>query len=107
MKKQTWIAVLFLLTALLISCTSGAKPEGDNTPTTEPQTAPVAHPPTEEAAKDTILSATPITDPTCVAQEPKPTPPAEILETFSHTEGDWVKGPEDAAVTIVEYGDFQ
>ncbi|MEN7974152.1 MAG: hypothetical protein ABFR47_10010, partial [Verrucomicrobiota bacterium] len=33
--------------------------------------------------------------------------PSEFVELFGVTENDWVKGPETAALTIVEYGDFQ
>ena len=33
--------------------------------------------------------------------------PAELVAIFGVTEDDWVHGPETAAVTIVEYSDFQ
>ncbi|MBT3389251.1 MAG: hypothetical protein HN413_02470 [Chloroflexi bacterium] len=33
--------------------------------------------------------------------------PEEYAQLFGVTERDWVYGPETAALTIVEYGDFQ
>jgi len=97
------IAVFFLMILLLTACA------GDSTPVAEPQTAPlatppaIAHPPTATVEE----ALTPITNAICVAEAPNPTPPAEIVEIFSPQEEDWSKGPEDAAVTIVEYADFQ
>lgn len=32
---------------------------------------------------------------------------SQYEELFALTDADWVIGPEDAAITIVEYGDFQ
>lgn len=33
--------------------------------------------------------------------------PTQFEELFAVSDSDWVVGPEDAAITIVEYGDFQ
>ena len=44
----------------------------------------------------------------CSATEIIPTPAAEESSLFPPViEADRVRGPEDAAVTIIEYGDFQ
>jgi len=45
---------------------------------------------------------------TCQPDPPRPTPRPEDLALFSpNPETDWIKGPEDAAITILEYADFQ
>ncbi len=52
------------------------------------------------------VGETPI-EATCVPN-PQPTPQPEDLALFSpDPERDWIKGPDDAAITIVEYGDYQ
>jgi hypothetical protein len=33
--------------------------------------------------------------------------PTQFEELFAVRESDWVVGPEDAAITLIEYGDFQ
>ena len=43
----------------------------------------------------------------CTLVSSLPDPPQEYAEIFSVTEDDWVIGPEDALVTLIEYGDFQ
>jgi hypothetical protein len=43
----------------------------------------------------------------CTLVSNQPDVPAEYAAIFGVTESDWVKGPETAALTIVEYGDFQ
>ncbi|MEA2008967.1 MAG: hypothetical protein U9O54_07580 [Chloroflexota bacterium] len=106
MPKRIKFAVFFLLTIMLTACAGASKVEVVTEPQTAPTAAPpaVAHPPTATMEEEVA----PVTAPICVAQEPKPTPPAEVVEIFTpNLEEDWIKGPEDAAVTIVEYGDFQ
>lgn len=43
----------------------------------------------------------------CTLVSSLPEPPQESAELFSIQEDDWVSGPEDAAITLIEYGDFQ
>ena len=43
----------------------------------------------------------------CTLVSSLPDPPQEYAELFSVREDDWVTGPEDAAITLIEYGDFQ
>jgi hypothetical protein len=62
-----------------------------------------------------VVSPTPANDPpasqaevncTVVSREPTPGPTEQSLIPPVN-ETDWVHGPEDAKVTIIEYGDFQ
>lgn len=43
----------------------------------------------------------------CTLVSDQPEAPAEFVAIFGVAEDDWVIGPENAAVTIVEYSDFQ
>jgi protein-disulfide isomerase len=43
---------------------------------------------------------------TVISQKPTPGPTAETVYP-PITASDWVKGPSDAKVTIIEYSDFQ
>ena len=43
----------------------------------------------------------------CTMVSDQPEVPAELEAIFGVTEDDWVVGPESAAVTFVEYSDFQ
>ncbi len=46
--------------------------------------------------------------PSCTVNSPAPTPgPTERSIFPPVTEADWVIGPETAAVTVIEYSDFQ
>ena len=47
-------------------------------------------------------------EPTCVANPAPPTPSEEDLAVFTpDPDRDWIKGPEDALITIIEYADFE
>jgi hypothetical protein len=43
----------------------------------------------------------------CTVVSALPEASAEYAELFAVREDDWVVGPEDATVTLIEYGDFQ
>ena len=100
MKKLTLILSVVILSALLGACaTAGAVQTEEVQPTQQP------------AASLDVSSAEaegPPPPPTCIPNPPRPTPSDEDLAAFSaDPENDWIKGPEDAAITIVEYADFQ
>lgn len=98
MKRNIPLLVVFALVGLLSAClpvsrTVGEEPTLPPEPTTEVQSIP-----TEESPGE----------PTCVPVPPLPDPSEEELAIFSpDPEKDWIKGPDDALVTIVEYADFQ
>jgi hypothetical protein len=44
----------------------------------------------------------------CTVTSPRPTPSPELETLFSpDPDEDWIQGPQDAAVTFLEYGDYQ
>ncbi len=115
MLKKITIGMLLVLTLLLTACggtsktevapTVAAAAEAEETVEVVPQEAPSPIPATQEEEESAPVTAT---DAVCVPNAPKPTPSEEILEIFTpDPETDWIKGPETAAVTIVEYADFQ
>ena len=57
--------------------------------------------PAEEVPPDTIRLSE------CTVVSSLPEPSTEFVELFTVNANDWVTGPEDAAVTLIEYGDFQ
>jgi hypothetical protein len=65
--------------------------------------------PNTQAEVTEELSQVPVDYPVseCTLVSSLPDPSQEYAELFVVTEDDWVIGPEDAAVTIIEYGDFQ
>ncbi len=104
------VTLLLILVVFLVACQSApASPTeadpaqiGEDAPSTElpplPEVSPT--PATEQTgnlggANCTVISSQP---------EPGPTEQS-IVSAVS--EEDWVHGPEDAEVTIIEYGDFQ
>jgi len=113
MKK---IFVLFVLIAFLLAACTGAEPVsseegaaggGAATPPAEEVAAEapteIAEPPqkaTAAYAADELVSE-------CTLVSALPEPPQEYAELFAVAQNDWVVGPEDAAVTLIEYGDFQ
>jgi hypothetical protein len=50
---------------------------------------------------------TPLVASECTIDTPFGEAPPEFVELFAPTEDDWSFGPEDAELTIIEYGDYQ
>ena len=97
------ILILFLLTA----CSGDEQTPVTEAPTPEGEAEPTKIEPTESSSgKGANVPATgPQMECTMVSDQPEA--PAELVAIFGVTEDDWVKGPETASVTFVEYGDFQ
>jgi len=70
-------------------------------PTTTAPAGTIGASPTATPHRTTTVTSTPTVQPTVVVQ-PRPTPTAAVS-----ADDDPFIGPEDAAVTIVEFGDFQ
>jgi hypothetical protein len=131
-----WLIGLLLLGLSLTACGGGAAPATEATPPAAPEAetgaeadtnAPVAEEATEEVTEEEPYEA---------ATEEAVEPPAEATEANEEalaqeqlslnnevvceaievldnpliaevSAEEWVKGPADAAVTLIEYGDFQ
>ncbi len=107
------ILPVLILTPLLLTACLGAQQitvSGDTAPTA---TAPL---PTETVKLDPTQTANPTaTQPitaadgsmACTLVSSLPDAPDQYARLFAVTADDWVQGPETAAVTLVEYSDFQ
>ena len=109
------IALFLILVVFLVACQSapaspteassaGADPDqiGEDAPSTKlpplPEVSPT--PATEQTGNPGEENCT------VVSRQPTPGPTEQSLVS-EVSEADWVHGPEDATVTIIEYGDFQ
>ena len=125
-RQAAWLLGLLVMGLMLAACgsaTESASSEAAASPSAEPAAdTPTTAPPTEEAATaesettdtespsdsspsvDTgqtmCHTATPQSDPIVGALQPNPT----IAQV---TDDEWSKGPANAPVTLIEYGDFQ
>lgn len=98
LRALNWIALAGLM---LAACTTpSAAPAPSPTEPIVTLTAPAAI---------ATATATPVPAPVATPAPPSPTPlPPEPASRFRPVDDtDWQDGPADAAVTIVEYGDFQ
>lgn len=116
MTKKIWL--LFITLALGLAACQTAAPVSE--PEAQATEAPVATEAPEQAATATEAEPAATTEAegsgepvsarpaSCTAVSGLPTPsPTERSAFPPIDEGDWEKGPEDAHVTIIEYGDFQ
>ena len=108
------LVILFLLTLFLLTACSGEEqssvvevptPETESLPT---EVVPTEIEPTEAAVSESGggVSASGL-QMECTLVSDQPDAPAELVAIFGVTEDDWVIGPDSAAVTFVEYSDFQ
>ena len=109
------ITLLLLLVVFLVACQSApASPtEASSTESVPAQIGEDA--PSTELPPLPVVSPTPATGQTgnpgganctVVSSQPEPGPTEQSIVS-AVSEADWVHGPEDAEVTIIEYGDFQ
>ncbi len=104
------VTLLLILVVFLVACQSApaspteAEPAqiGENAPSTElpplPEVSPT--PATEQTGNPGGANCT------VVSSQPEPGPTEQSIVS-AVSEADWVHGPEDAEITIIEYGDFQ
>lgn len=95
MKNQKYFLLVLILVLLTAACSTAAEPEA-------------VMPPTPTDLAQIIETELPVEEPTCQPNPPPPQPNAQDLAIYSpDPASDWIKGPEDARITIVEYADFQ
>lgn len=131
MRRSKYFTTVALAALLLSACSSAVAPTATHTPTQEqspPTERPVASvptntptmppktatsPPETATATQEPRMATPTQEPetATATQKPQPataTPAPVVAQSFLDVRpGEWVHGPPDAPVTIVEYADFQ
>lgn len=83
--------------------TAAAEATGEKTPQIDETPLDESENVVDEGIQDT--GEQPVSE--CTLVSSLPDAPQEYAEIFSIREDDWVTGPEDAAITLIEYGDFQ
>ena len=102
------LLVPLMLIPLLLAACSGTQPATvveDAAPAVAapPEAEPIQPDPTATSAPQVATGP----EMECTLVSNGSDAPAELVAIFGVTEDDWVQGPETAAVTIVEYSDFQ
>jgi len=104
MPKRLALVLLVGLLLLVTACKS-ATPEATPTATTAPQAPTQASSPTSSSSFEL---GEPVSIPGCTVVSLMPTAgPTEESLFPSHKDTDWALGPEDAAVKLIVYSDFQ
>lgn len=108
MNKKFIGLVLLLAVVFVTAGCAGTQTGGEATPTLEPTGTSAAPAETESGGAPTQAADDQKPEPSCQVDPPLPTPnPTDEMLFAPDPEEDWIKGPEDARITIVEYGDFQ
>ena len=94
MKNKKYFLLVLILVLLTAACSAADEPE--------------AVVPTPTELIEIIETDLPAADPICQPNLPPPQPSAQDLANYSiDPASDWIIGPENARITIVEYADFQ
>jgi protein-disulfide isomerase len=107
MLRRILIPLLFLASILAACAGSTSSQSGTSVVPTAPEQ--VAQAPTQPVqATSSSSTETPAAPPGCTVISPQPTPGPTQQSVFPPvSDKDWVQGPSTAAITLVEYGDFQ
>jgi hypothetical protein len=93
--RKFWLVISLMAAALLAACASATPAVQSSTRAPAPLPSPTAALLTSEPAVCTVSSRLPTPGPTEVSLFPSP------------GKEDWKKGPDNARVVFLEYGDFQ
>jgi hypothetical protein len=98
MNKRIWLPLLLLIGLVLAACGRSTQ-NGEEAPDATPTQAP---PPTASQPGDPSAAI-----PACTVRSAPSRTPEEDSLFAPVTENDWIKGPLDAKITLIEYSDFQ
>ena len=109
--KSRLITLTVLIALALSACAGGQVTEAPDPTPTAPEVAEIESTPlptADSGQNPTATEVQPTAEPTCEVNPPQPTPNPQVVELMSPDPAeDWIKGSEDASITIVEYADFQ
>jgi protein-disulfide isomerase len=113
MQRVRHLALVALATLLLGACSSTVEPPATSTPTQEPP-APSPATATDRPTATSAPTETPSVPPPTATEPPQratatqaPPTPTAAPSFLDVRPDDWVRGPSDAPVTIIEYSDYQ
>lgn len=113
MNRVRHLALAALAILLLGACSSAVEPPATSTPTQEQPTPPPATATDRPTATSAPTETPSVPPPTATAPPQRatatqaPPAPAAAPSFLDVRPDDWVRGPSDAPVTIIEYSDYQ